>query len=130
MKKFKGIVLAGGVIAALTAGGLTSAARAGDATGVWLRSDGKTKVRFSPCGSGLCGVIVWLKNQDSPAHVGQRVFNDMAPAGDNQWRGTAFNPEDGKTYTGKMSLSGASLTTAGCALGGLICKSYSWRRAN
>ena len=41
-----------------------------------------------------------------------------------------FNPEDGKTYTGKMSLSGGTLTTQGCAMGGMICKSSTWTRSN
>jgi uncharacterized protein (DUF2147 family) len=125
MKKLSAFILAAAVLAVSGAGAL-----AGDAKGVWLRSDGKTKVRFSPCGGGLCGVVVWLRDKGSPAHVGQRVFYDMKAAGEDEWRGAAFNPEDGKTYSGKMSLAGATLTTAGCALGGLICKSFTWSRAN
>ncbi len=125
MFKLKAMILAAAVIAISGAG-----ASAGDAAGVWLREDGKTKVKFSPCGGGLCGSVVWLRDKDSPAHVGQRVFYDMMPAGENQWRGSAFNPEDGKTYSGKMSLSGGSLSTAGCVMGGWICKSYTWSRAN
>ena len=87
-------------------------------------------MKFASCGGALCGTVVWLRDKDSPAHIGQRVFFDMKPSGDDQWRGSAFNPEDGKTYSGKMSLSGGTLTTAGCALAGLICKSYDWSRAN
>lgn len=110
---------------------LAGAALAGDATGVWMRSDGTSKVRISNCGGALCGAISWLKDPEgSKGKVGQRVFFDMQPDGANAWAGKAFNPEDGKTYTGKMSLSGDSLTTKGCALGGLICKSVSWRRSN
>ena len=52
----------------------------------------------------------------------------MKPNGDNAWAGVAFNPEDGQRYTGKMTLSGDRLTTAGCVLGGLICKSFGWTR--
>ena len=106
------------------------AAFAGDASGVWLRSDGKTKVKFSSCGSALCGVVAWNRDKDAPAHIGQQVFFDMIPAGENLWKGSAFNPEDGKTYSGKMTLAGGTLTTAGCVLGGLICKSFDWSRAN
>lgn len=118
-------------LAALIAVGAAAGAQAGDATGTWLRADGTSKVRFSPCGGALCGTIAWLKNPaDSKGKVGQRVFFDMKPNGDNAWSGSAFNPEDGKTYTGKMTLSGNSLTTKGCVLGGIICKSVSWSRAN
>ncbi len=52
----------------------------------------------------------------------------MKPHGDNVWTGSAFNPDDGKTYSGRMTLSGDHLTTAGCVFGGLICKSVSWTR--
>ena len=117
------------LVAMLAAGGAAQA-QAQDATGVWLRDSGESRVRFAPCGGALCGTITWLKSPDSKAKVGQRVFFDMKPAGANQWNGQAFNPEDGKTYTGKMSLSGNRLTTSGCALGGLVCRSVVWTRVN
>ena len=103
---------------------------AADPSGTWLRDSGASKVRISKCGNGYCGSIVWLKDANGPAKIGQRVFYDMMPSGEGKWEGKAFNPEDGKTYSGKMTLSGASLTTAGCALGGLICKSVNWSKAD
>lgn len=105
-------------------------ALAAEATGVWLRENGNSRVRVAPCGAALCGHIVWLKDSNGPSRVGQRVFYDMKPNGANSWAGSAFNPEDGKTYSGKMSVSGNTLTTAGCALGGLICRSVKWSRVN
>ena len=107
-----------------------SAASAGDVQGEWMRSDGVAQVRFSKCGGAICGAISWLKDpKNDPGKVGQQVFFDMKPAGDDVWKGSAFNPEDGKTYSGKLTLSGDHLVTAGCVLGGLICKSMSWTRA-
>jgi uncharacterized protein (DUF2147 family) len=101
-----------------------------DATGTWLRDNGNSRVRIASCGANLCGTIVWLQDPSGPAKVGQRVFFDMAPNGANKWSGKAFNPEDGKTYSGTMSVSGNNLTTAGCVLGGMICRSVNWRRVN
>ncbi|MGL4637721.1 MAG: DUF2147 domain-containing protein [Beijerinckiaceae bacterium] len=101
-----------------------------DPSGTWLRDNGQSRVRISPCGGNFCGTIVWLKEADSKSKVGQRVFYDMAPAGSNKWSGKAFNPEDGKTYSGTMTLSGSSLTTSGCVLGGMICRSVNWRKVN
>ncbi|HTR12782.1 MAG TPA: DUF2147 domain-containing protein [Roseiarcus sp.] len=107
-----------------------SAAMAGDARGEWARDDGKSKVRIVSCGrDALCGSVTWLRDPNGPAKVGQQVFFDMKPSGDNAWTGKAFNPEDGKTYSGKMTMSGNHLVTAGCVLGGLICKSVNWTRA-
>ncbi len=54
----------------------------------------------------------------------------MVRADQNSWTGKAFNPEDGKTYSGRMVLSGKRLRTSGCVFGGLICKSVNWTRAN
>lgn len=121
--------LAGAVLLALasTAGG---GALAQDVTGTWLRDSGASRVRFAKCGEAMCGTLAWLKDPNGPAKVGQRIFYDMKPTGDGKWSGSAFNPEDGKTYSGTMTLAGDKLTTAGCVLGGLICRSVVWNRAN
>lgn len=108
---------------------LATPALADDVTGTWLRDTGASHVRFAPCGGALCGTIAWLKpGVETTAKIGQKIFYDMKPAGANAWSGNAFNPEDGKTYTGKMTLAGGTLTTQGCALGGLICKSTTWTK--
>ncbi|WP_374547115.1 DUF2147 domain-containing protein [Rhodoblastus sp.] len=122
------IRIAATALAALTLG--VAGARAQEAEGVWMREDGASKVQFSPCGGGLCGTVVWLKNPNSKAHIGQKVFFDMARADQTSWTGQAFNPEDGKTYSGKIVVNGKKLRTSGCVLGGLICKSMNWVRAN
>lgn len=118
-------------LALLALCGLMTPAMAQEATGTWLRETGESRVRFAKCGEALCGTVVWLKDPaNSPSKIGQRVFYDMKPNGANAWSGSAFNPEDGKTYSGKMTLSGNSLTTSGCVLGGMICKSVRWSRVN
>lgn len=118
----------------ITAAGLLLAfalpASAQDVSGTWLRDTGASKVRFAKCGDAVCGTISWLKDASGPAKLGQRIFYDMKPAGGGKWNGSAFNPEDGKTYSGTMSLSGDTLTTAGCVLGGLICRTVKWSRSN
>lgn len=105
-------------------------AQAQDVTGTWLRDSGASRVRFAKCGEAMCGTLAWLKDPNGPAKVGQRIFYDMKPSGDGKWTGSAFNPEDGKTYSGTMTLAGDKLTTSGCVLGGLICRSVVWNRAN
>ncbi|WP_315832313.1 DUF2147 domain-containing protein [Bradyrhizobium prioriisuperbiae] len=108
-----------------------SPAFAADVSGTWLRDTGASRVKFAPCGGAICGNLVWLKpGVETPAKVGQRIFFDMKPSGADSWSGNAFNPEDGKTYSGKMSLSGDTLTTSGCVMGGMICKSTTWTRVN
>ena len=104
------------------------AAAAESATGLWLREDGLAQVRISPCGEVLCGFVAWVKNPEHASDIGLKVFYDMKPVSAAEWEGSAFNPEDGKTYSGKMHVDGANLKTAGCVFGGLICKSVNWTR--
>jgi uncharacterized protein (DUF2147 family) len=122
----KNVILAAGAALAVVATTLPAAA---DPSGTWLRSNGESRVRIAKCGDAYCGTIVWLKNTDGNAKVGQRVFYDMKGEG-NKFSGRAFNPEDGKTYSGSISLNGRSMTTSGCVLGGMICRSVSWSKVN
>lgn len=109
---------------------LATPSLAQEVTGTWLRDSGASKVRLAKCGDAVCGTLSWLKDSSGPAKLGQRIFYDMKPSGAGKWSGSAFNPEDGKTYSGTMSLSGDTLTTAGCVMGGLICRSVKWSRSN
>lgn len=109
---------------------LATPAAAQEVTGTWLRDTGASKVRLAKCGEAVCGTISWLKDASGAAKLGQRIFYDMKPTSVGKWSGSAFNPEDGKTYSGTMTLSGDTLTTAGCVMGGLICRSVKWSRSN
>ena len=118
-------------------------ALAGDPTGTWVRASGTSKIRIDHCGSALCGTVVWEQSprkdiynpdaskRDRPV-TGVRVLLGMKPSGTpDQWKGEVYNAEDGKTYTGYITLQGASsLKLQGCVLGGLICKSDTWSRTN
>lgn len=108
----------------------SGAALAQDVAGVWQRDSGASRVRFAKCGEAMCGALAWVRDTSGPAKVGQRIFYDMKPSAAGKWTGSAFNPEDGKIYSGTMTLAGDTLTTSGCVLGGLICRSVSWNRAN
>jgi uncharacterized protein (DUF2147 family) len=118
------------LLVALTIVATSAPAIAGDLTGIWMRDDGSAKLRFDACeGDAVCGFLAWKKGPDGPARIGQQLFSGMKPNGKDSWAGTAFNPEDGKRYTAKLTLSGDRLVNAGCVFGGLICESFDWRRA-
>ncbi len=124
-------ILSKGLAIALTFGltAMASPALSAELEGTWQRVDtGASRVRFSKCGDASCGSIIWLKDTSGAAKVGQRVFFEMKPSGDNRWVGKAFNPEDGKTYSGKVMVNGKQMVTEGCALAGLVCRSVTWNR--
>jgi uncharacterized protein (DUF2147 family) len=97
-------------------------------TGEWLRDSGTARVRIGPCGDKLCGVITWVRDKTSPTKVGMKVFYDMKLERPNDWAGYAFNPEDEQTYSGALVLNGDKMSTTGCVIGKLFCKSVYWTR--
>jgi uncharacterized protein (DUF2147 family) len=140
---------AGAMGAALLGLGLSSGLAA-DAKGTWLTEGGKATVRIAACGDALCGTIIALKEPNDPDTgkpktdknnadpsqrsrpvIGSLIVLGMKPNGDNKWAGQVYNAEDGKTYTGSITLqNGNSLKLEGCILGGLICKAQAWTRGS
>jgi uncharacterized protein (DUF2147 family) len=125
-------------------------ALAADPNGTWLTEPGTSRVRIADCGGALCGTIVWLKEPNDPATqkprldksnadaakrsrplMGVPIVIGMKPSGAEKWSGQVYNAEDGKTYSGSITMLGAgTLKLEGCALGGLVCKAQTWTRVN
>jgi uncharacterized protein (DUF2147 family) len=117
-----------------------------DLAGIWLTAAGDAKVRISPCGDGLCGVIVWLKSPIDPATgkpqiddknankslakrliVGLNIFSAMRPAG-KKWSGKIYNADDGKTYSSELHLAGIKkLEVRGCMMS-FLCGGETWTK--
>ena len=139
---------------AATAGMLVLAApdgaRAADPNGTWVTEGGKSRVRIANCGGAICVTIVALQELNDPATgrpktdknnadanqrnrpmIGVQIVLGMRPNGADRWSGQVYNAEDGKTYSGNVTMTGANTPKLeGCALGGLVCKSQTWTRAN
>ena len=114
--------------AALTLVAATSA-YAADPFGTWTRPSTGAQVSFYDCGGKLCGKVVGVKDQTKKDTVGKVIMTGAAKSGDNTWKGDLLNLEDGKTYSGVVTLEGPkALNLKGCALGGLVCKGETWTR--
>ena len=104
----------------------TQSAFAGSPNGTWLRSSTGGHIKVFNCGGGL-GMKVVKSNKK--AKVGKMIMCGAKPNGKNKWKGSVKNLDDGNTYSGYVTLVGANkLTLQGCALGGIVCKSDSWKR--
>ena len=117
-----------------------------DASGVWMLNSGKVTVRIAPCGASLCGAIVGLAkplnkegqpkvDKENPEEslrkrplMGLTILANMKPAGENKWRGTIYNADDGRTYSSYMKLSGNNMKVKGCV--GPFCKTMVFVRRN
>jgi len=124
---------------------------AGDAlaspVGYWLKEDGAAKLQISQCGRNqLCSKIVWLRDpvndQGQPLRdarnenpsmrnrpiIGLPIFQGLAPAGGNTWKGQIYNPEDGGTYKATLTLvSSNQIVLKGC-LAMFLCGQKTWTR--
>ncbi len=141
MRSFLAAIMFSAVIAAPAALADTS-----EAEGTW--SMGKVTVKVADCGGNLCATIVGLKepiskidgkpkvdreNPDAAKRkrplIGLTVMNGMKPAGEGTWEGKIYNPDDGKTYSATVRLSGDSMKVKGCVLG-VLCKTNNFARVN
>ncbi|MGA0531928.1 DUF2147 domain-containing protein [Hansschlegelia sp. KR7-227] len=107
-------------------------------TGVWSMPNGKAQVRIADCGGALCATLVALKkptdkqgrpkvdkHNPNPALRSRPVIGvslvRARPDGAD-WAGDFYNPDDGRTYAGRIMADGADrLKLRGCVLG-LVCK--------
>ena len=106
-----------------------SAATAGPSLeGDWSRGDGKAKVRIAPCGDDLCAVNTWMRPDVRDEKVGDRLVMTLRQVDDTTWKGKAFDPQRNLTYAFTLNVGAADMTTTGCLLGGLLCKSMGWTR--
>lgn len=131
-----GLALALVLSSALVTG---AAADTQQVTGTYVNQSGGTKVRLSDCGTGLCGTVIWMKNPVNDVNnpdvskrnrsvVGIQAVS-LKSTGPATYAGSLYDTESGKTYSGKAQFSDNEVTLSGCVLGGLICKSSIWRRA-
>ena len=88
-------------------------------------------VELYECGAAICGVIRKAFDGSGKAiasdNIGKRMIWDMqAQGGGSYSKGKIWAPDRNKTYSSKMSLSGANLKVSGCVIG--ICRSQAWTR--
>jgi uncharacterized protein (DUF2147 family) len=98
----------------------TTAAMADPIEASWKRPNGII-VKFAACGASFCATAMSGPNAGKSA-------GKMAANGAGSYKGSLTDLETNKTYSGKASVSGSTLTVAGCVLGGLFCKSEKWSR--
>jgi uncharacterized protein (DUF2147 family) len=106
------------------------AASGDDILGVWNNGEKDAKIEIFKCVEKYCGTIVWLKVPNYPEDskdgvpgtpkldhnnpdislrakpiLGLEIVHDFMYKGDNKWAdGKVYDPKNGKTYSGKMTL--------------------------
>ncbi len=88
--------------------------------GNWLTPKGQTAA-IAPCGGGR--FCVTLK---TGTYAGKQI-GALTSTGVG-YEGTVTDPANDKTYNGKATIVGSTLSMKGCVLGGLICRTQKWKR--
>lgn len=133
----------------MLAAALSSTAQAADPRGTWLTEDKDAALTISSCGARLCGRIIWLEsardrggalrrdeNNPDPGKQSQRicglvVIKELERSAPNVWAGTVYNPEDGKTYQGSITvLSPDALKVRAYLALPIFGKNQTWTRVS
>jgi uncharacterized protein (DUF2147 family) len=124
-------------------------ALAADPRGVWLTEDKDAVLTITNCGDQLCGRIIWLESatdqrgslrldQNNPdaAKQTQRicglvVITGLKPTSPDTWEGYVYNPQDGKTYSGNITILSDKALQVRAYIGlPIFGRSQTWTRVN
>jgi uncharacterized protein (DUF2147 family) len=105
-------------------------AEAADMDGVWMRDDGNARVRVAPCGDKTCATNLWIRDRSKGEAPGDRLIMSVRRLSDTELSGTAYDPKRGMTFTVDVKLGNQAMTTRGCVLARLLCKTVGWTEAN
>jgi uncharacterized protein (DUF2147 family) len=121
--------------AALAASLLASgqAFAAGDPQGIWLNDTGRGAIEIKPCGSNLCGHVIWVKDTSDVNGCGRQIIGDLVSSGGGVWGGDdawIYSPEKKKNYNVEITpLSDGTLKVKGYAGISFLSKTMIWTKA-
>lgn len=103
--------------------------------GYWKNPIGSAIIAIAPCGTNLCGRVVWASRrgqQEVASHtrqvVGTTVLTALRPERDH-WSGNLYIPDDNIHVAARLQPIGrGQMKLTGCALAGLICRTQVWTR--
>ena len=104
---------------------------------IWRNPQNSVHVSVHPCGSGMCGTVVWANDKakaDSARGgttnlVGTQLFRDCHEVSPKLWKGKVFVPDLNGVFSGTGKIVDVNTIVArGCALGNIGCKSQTWIR--
>jgi uncharacterized protein (DUF2147 family) len=135
--KLKSVLTLAAAMSAASVSAATMATPPSLPVGVWSNPKGTVHVRMQPCGERVCGTVVWAsakaqadaKKGGTPKLIGTQLFREFKQVAPNAWSGRVFLPDMNRTFSGKMTALGPrTISGRGCLIGGLLCKSQTWRR--
>jgi uncharacterized protein (DUF2147 family) len=97
-------------------------------SGNWSRTDGEARINIAPCGESLCATNTWIKDPGKGELVGDRFVMTVRPRHAAMLAGETFDVRRGLTYSVQISFEQDAMTTKGCLVAGVVCRTMSWVR--
>ena len=119
---------------------VSAATALADATGEWLVAERTARISIADCGGALWGVVSWEadpggvddKNPEpdkrSRPTLGLPILLGMKERGANQWVGQIYNSDNGKTYSGGLTLINPDLLRVRGCIFLILCGGENWTR--
>ena len=89
--------------------------------GTWLTDSGNLEIEIARCGEALCGKVTKvlanrsmsgsgeMVSADKRDPLGMTLLKDFKPSGEGEWSGEIYNSNNGKTYTGGITMVAPNL---------------------
>ena len=98
--------------------------------GLWYDDTGRSAIKISNCGEGLCGRIAWLKNSSHKSACGTSIIGGVEKVGNVYDNGWIYDPERGRKFDVELKLlSESELRVKGYVGTKLLSKTMIWNRA-
>ncbi len=110
---------------------ISQAAAANSPNGVWLNDSGRGAIEVKPCGDGVCGHVVWLRDATDVKGCGRQIIGEAKPVSSGMWdNGWIYSPEKKKKYDVELKpLDDGNLRVKGYAGTKLFSKTMIWTPA-
>ena len=130
-----------GVLAMAFSCGSVAAQSAEDAFGLWLNPENGSNIEFYKCGGdGLCAKLTKVtdgqtaddKNPDPAKRtqpiIGLVIMENAKKSGANKWSGTLYNRENGKSYSGSITVKSKDAVDLSGCVALVLCRAVTWTR--
>lgn len=134
------MTVAAGLLGCVLACGPASAQSAEDAFGLWLNPENGSNIELYKCGDGLCAKLAKVtdgqktddKNPDAAKRsrpiVGLVIMDDAKKSGAKAWAGTLYNRENGKSYSGTITVKSKDAVDLSGCVAVVLCRTATWTR--
>jgi uncharacterized protein (DUF2147 family) len=131
---------AASLLALSLAWGPAAAQSAEDAFGLWLNPENGSNIELYKCGDGLCARLAKVtdgqktddKNPDPAKRnrpiVGLIIMEGAKKSAANAWAGTLYNRENGKSYSGTITVKSKDAVDLSGCVAVVLCRTATWTR--